>query len=148
MLDSCSRETLKPEKLKLLRVKYEVDLVCLTEINKFWRLVHQSNTIWNETEKWNELRRVQVGHNNSTPPTTEHKVVGNAMIAFDDVVFRISDQGYDERLLERWVYFTIKVKNRLKTTSVTCYYPYRGESHGSVYFQHLPYTSENIENVP
>ena len=34
-----SRETLKMERLKRLVINYEVDLVCLSEVNKDWRSV-------------------------------------------------------------------------------------------------------------
>ena len=125
-----------------------MDLVCLTETNKDWRKVEQSNTIWNGTINWKETRRVQVGHNTSRPANREFVVGGNAMIAFNDVVYRISEQGCDGRLLGRWSYFTITGKHNLKTTIVTCYCPCKGQSPGSVYSQHLLYMSENKTKYP
>ena len=100
------RETLKSERLKTICVNYNVDLVCLTETNKDWRTVNQCNTIWNGTSGWKESRRVQVGHNISRPAKKEFVVGGTAMISFDDIVFRITSQGQDARLLGRWSFLT------------------------------------------
>ena len=60
-----SRESFKCENFKTLCIKYEVDIACLTEINKDWRLVKQENTIWNTILTWIRYRRVQVSHNMS-----------------------------------------------------------------------------------
>ena len=40
------------------------------------------------------------------------------MCAFDDLIFRISNQGEDEGKLRRWSYITITCKNNLKTTDM------------------------------
>ena len=44
-----SKETLKMESLNRLVIDYDIDLVCLSEVNKDWRSVQQDNTIWNGT---------------------------------------------------------------------------------------------------
>ena len=134
--DSRLRETLKSEKLKTLVNNYDVDVICLTETNKDWRKVDQSNTIWNGTGSWRKSRRVQVGHNISRPVSKEFGVGGTTMVAFDDLVWRITDQGEDDRLLGRWSYITITGKNNLKTTIVTCYCPCKGR----VLFLSIPNT--------
>lgn len=99
--DRCLRKALKSERLKTICVNYDVDLVCLTETNKDWWMVNQSNTIWNRTKSWREMRRAQVGHSISRPARNKFLGVGNAMVALDDLVYRISDQGYAHRLLGR-----------------------------------------------
>ena len=58
-----SRETLKVERLKALTIKYWIDLLCLTELNRGWRGVNQKHTIWNGTSGWKENRRVQISQN-------------------------------------------------------------------------------------
>ena len=60
-----NKESLKMERIKELTIKYRFDLLCLTEINKDWRAVPQSNSIWNATASWQENRRVQVSYNQS-----------------------------------------------------------------------------------
>ena len=83
------KETLKMERLKKLSIDYNIDLICLTEVNKDWRSVVQNNTIWNGTIGWRENRRIQVSNNVTKPSTGESLVGGTAMIAFDDLVFNI-----------------------------------------------------------
>ena len=40
-----SKTSFKMERLKQLEINYDFDLVCLTEVNKDFRAVHQDNTI-------------------------------------------------------------------------------------------------------
>ena len=96
-----SKESLKMERLKRLAINYDVDLICLTEVNKDWKFVQQDHTIWNGTMNWKENRRVQVSNNTTKPSVGEHLVGGTAMIAFNDLVFNIHNQGADERNLGR-----------------------------------------------
>ena len=90
-------ETLKMEKLKELCLTYNVDLMALTEVNKDWRKVTTQHTIWEGTKGWKESRRIQVSSNTTQQAVGEFLVGGTAMCAFDEMVFRISSQGYDER---------------------------------------------------
>lgn len=65
------------------------------------------------------------------------------MVAFDNLVYMISDHGYDNRLLGLWSYVTITGKHNLKSTIITCYCPCKGFFPGSIYSQHLIYMSKN-----
>ena len=141
-------ETLKMERLKQLVLDYDVDLVCLSEVNKDWRSVNQAHTIWNGTSGWKENRRVQISNNVSKPTTGEHQVGGTAMLAFQNLVFNISHQGSDSRKLGRWSYFSITGKNKLTTTFLTCYCPVVSSSPGSFYSQNLVYMAENKNKIP
>ena len=47
-----SKESLNLEKLRGICNAYQVDIVCLTKINKDWRVVEQQHTIWNATASW------------------------------------------------------------------------------------------------
>ena len=93
---------MKMERLKNLTIKHSMDLVCLTEVNKDWRMIKENNTIWNGTKGWRKYRRVQTSYNKTKPPTREYKVGGTAMVGFDDLAFRITTQDEDSRLLGRW----------------------------------------------
>ena len=43
---------MKMERLKNLTIMNEIDLICLTEVNKDWRMTKEANTIWNGTKGW------------------------------------------------------------------------------------------------
>ena len=143
-----SKETLKMEKLKNLSCNWAVDLMCLTETNKDWRKSKYENTIWGATETWREHRRVQISQNTQQKSTTNRQIGGTATVAFDDLVFRISEQGCDTRKLGRWSYISVTGKNNLTTTFITCYCPVIGRNSGSVYSQHLTYMSQNSKEIP
>ena len=136
------------ERLKSLTINYDIDLVCLTEVNRDWRSIAQDNTIWNATSSWKENRRVQVSYNTTKPSAGECLVGGTAMIAFDDLVFSMSDQGADCRNLGRWSFITIYGKNAVKTTFITCYCPVVSSSPGSFYSQNLTYMAEHKNKYP
>ena len=86
----CSKESLKNGKAEKRVLKNSVDLVCLTETNKDRRKVEYENTIWGATSSWRENKRIQVSHNASKAAESEYLAGGTAMIAFDNLVFRIS----------------------------------------------------------
>ena len=90
--DFRSIHSLKAEKLKKLVLLHDIDLVALSEVNRDWRSVHESDSIWSSTSNWREHRRVQVSYNITKRPTKSNfQVGGTAMVAFDELVFRISD---------------------------------------------------------
>ena len=77
---------------------YDIDITCLTEVNKDWRKVPYDNTIWGATVDWRENSRIQVSHNKAAPPGESKFQVGEtAMLMLGDVSFRITDQGTDSR---------------------------------------------------
>ena len=64
------RETMKMEKLKTAVCKFNVDLLCLTEVNKDWRKVSTKHTVWEGTKSWRENRRIQASYNVTQRPET------------------------------------------------------------------------------
>ena len=70
------------------------------------------------------------------------------MCAFDKLVYGIYKQGFDERKLGRWSYFTIEGKCNTKTIFITCYCPVKGSSPGSAYAQQLVYIANNRSSIP
>ena len=143
-------ETIKMEKLKELRRDYDIDYVGLSEVNKDWRCCGSyDKSIWGATKRWTEHRRIQVGNNTWAPRDQFRQTGGTASMAFGDVVFRISDQGCDERKLGRWSHMTITGKNDLRTTIITGYTPCSNSQHsGSAYSQQLVYMASHPDEFP
>ena len=134
--------------MKALTINYDIDLVCLTEVNRDWQSIDQNNTIWNGTSAWKENRRVQVSHNTTKPTTGEYLVGGTDMIALNDLVYNMSGQGAGNRKLGRWYYISITGINVVKTTFITCYCPIISSSPGSFFYQNLVYMAENKAKYP
>ena len=141
--DKRCKETLKLEKLKKLILDYDFDIVGLTEVNKDWRFIGYDETIRGATAGWKENRRIQISQNSTKKAETGHLIGGTATMVFNDVLFRITDQGKDKRKLGRWSNITLTGKNDLKTTIYTCYCPCKSSSVGSAYAQQLLYISEH-----
>ena len=74
-------------------------------------------------------------------------VIGTATMIFNDVLFRIIDQGEDKRKLGSWSYITLTGENEMKTTLYTYYCPCKGSLVGSAYAQQLLYMSENNSDM-
>ena len=70
------------------------------------------------------------------------------MIAFDDIVFKITGQGADDRKLGQWKWVIITGKPNVKSIVVTCYCSCKVTSPGYVYSQHLVYMAENSGEIP
>ena len=105
--------------------------------------------IWGATTGWREHRRVQVSQNTTKPCSNKNTLIGGtAMMAFNDLVFRISGQESDPRKLGRWSNFSKTGKNNITTSIFSCYCPVRGVSLGSAYTQHLIYMAEHKDELP
>ena len=96
-----SKETLKMERLKEVVINHAVDIFCLTEVNKDWRLLPYDQTIWVGTSGWTKNRRLQISQNYTVPPSTRSLIGGTATCCLEDTVFRICSQGADKRELGR-----------------------------------------------
>ena len=70
------------------------------------------------------------------------------MIGFDEIVFKISNQGNDTSKLGRWSWATLTGKNNAKSTIITCYCSCKGTSPESLYFQHLVYMADSKSILP
>ena len=136
------------ERLKRLVVNYDIDLVCLLEVNKDWRSVQQEHTIWNGTSAWCKNRRVQVSFNSTKTTRGAYLVSGTAMVTFNGMVFHICKQGADSRKLGRWSFSTTNGKNGVETTFITVYYLVVSNSPGSSYSQQSLYMAEHQDKVP
>ena len=138
-----SHETLKMEKIKNIVCNHSIDILSLAEVNRDWRKVNTKNTIWEGTKGWKEHRRVQVSYNTTQSCDKICQVGGTATCVLNDSVFRICNQGQDERKLGRWSFISFNGKNNLKTTVLTCYCPVRSPNPGSAYSQQLTYIAKN-----
>ena len=136
------------ERLRKMVIENSVDVCCLTELNKDWRMHSYDSTIWAGTKAWRRHRRLQVSQNVTVPPDIRSLVGGTAIACFDDAVFRISEQGNDSRQLGRWSFVTFTGKNDLKTTLINAYCPVISSNPGAVYSQHLVYMSTPRDSIP
>ena len=66
---------------------------------------------------------------------------------FDDLVFRISAQGADNRGLGRWSYVTITGKHDLSITILSIYCTFCCTSLSPSYSQHLVYMADIFSAV-
>ena len=83
-------------------------MVGLTEVKKEWRNILYENTIWVAITGWNENRRIKVAQNTTKPTdSSKYLVGGRAMIAFGELVFRISCQEGDSWKLGIWINITL-----------------------------------------
>ena len=81
--------------------------------------------------EWRNERRVQVSHNVTKPCTSESRVGGRAIVAFDDLIFSSSDQDSDSRRLGRCFFISITGKNKVITSLITYHLPVKGTLPGS-----------------
>jgi len=138
-----NRESLKVEKLKQFILSKQVDFVGLTEVNKDWRRVDTENTVWAATAGWTEARRIHTSHNKTLPPQAEFQVGGTLSMCFNELSYRISARGSDDRNLGRWSWMEMNGIGNHFTLIVTAYCPVVSTSPGSCYSQHLTYMAMN-----
>ena len=98
------------ERLKNIVCNNSIDLLSLTEVNRDWRTVPTKHTIWEGTKGWKEYQRVQISSNATTPSDSNVLVGGTAMCMFNDLTFKMSEQGQDAKKLGWWSFLQSQVK--------------------------------------
>ena len=132
-------ETLKMEKLRDLCINQEVDLLCLTEVNKRWSQVNDENLIWNVMPQWVEHSSIKAAWNQRDPGHSSHQTGGTVTAAFNDTVHRIKGTGHDPTKLGRFSYIKLQGRNNCSTVVISAYCPCFSSGPYSVYAQHLNY---------
>ena len=115
-----SKETLKMHKLKKLVLENQVDIMSLTELNKDWRKVPYTQSIWTALSGWRDNKRIQVSTNTYQEAQDQKLIGGTATCCLADTVFRISGQGCDDRKLGRWSYGIFTGKNNATNLLLPC----------------------------
>ena len=132
------------EKLRDLCINQDVDLLCLTEVNKRWSQVNDENLIWNVMSQWVEHSSIKAAWNQRDPGHSANQIGGTVTAAFNDTVHRIKGTGHDPTKLGRFSYINLQGRNNCSTVVISAYCPYLSSGPYSVYAQHLNYM--NIHN--
>ena len=88
------------EKLKKLTVEYNMNIVCLFQVNTGRRKVEKNNIIWNTTDRWREKRCAQGAYHKYKLVKSEHIFSGTTSNVFRDTAFIISNQRVYPRNIE------------------------------------------------
>ena len=132
-----SKHSPKDKEIKQFIDTYDVDIMCLTEVNVKWSLLEAEDKIWDRTSHWFENIKLGVGFNTNDPNALKHQPGGTVIIARDKIALTCVS-GSDESKLGRWSWVIIKGANGLNTRVVSAYSPSgSGRGPATVYSQHL-----------
>ena len=127
----------KDKEIKQFIDTYDVDIMCLTEVNVKWSLLEVEDTIWDRTSHWFENIKLGDGFNTNDPNALKHQPGGTVIIARDKIALTCVS-GSDESKLGRWSWVIIKGANGLNTRVVSAYSPSgSGRGPSTVYSQQL-----------
>ena len=81
----------------------------------------QENSLWARTTSSFEARTVSVAHNTADRAAPWRQAGGTALVAMNEVSFRMCDHGKDPRQLGRWTWMRFDGKNGVATRVVSVY---------------------------
>ena len=117
------RHTPKLTKLKDFILKHKVDIVGLSETNKDWRAIPQTETFWQYTDGWFEHRRLVTSINEKVPIRTQTQYGGTLLMATNRIAYSIKKLDTDSRRLGRWSSILVKGKNDMLCRIICAYCP-------------------------
>jgi exonuclease III len=136
-------------KLREALIKHNFDIVGLSEVNKDWRKIPQSDTMWNLTDGWFEYRRLKTSINNMVPATSQVQFGGTILMAVNRCAYSIVGADEDDRKLGRWSSFLLRGKNQKKSRIICAYCPCKSNGVTSTYAQQVVgLAKENIITCP
>ena len=122
---------------------FDVDIMCLTEVNAHWSLIEPEDKIWDRTALWFENVRLGVGYNTNDKNASKDQRGGTVIIAKDKIAITCSS-GSDVSRLGRWSWIHIKGAQGLNTRVITAYSPSgSGRGPSTVYSQHLSHLRDD-----
>ena len=83
------------EELRDLCINQEVDLLCLTEVNKRWSKVNDETLIWNVMSQWVEHSSIKAAWNQRDSGHSSNQTGGTVTAAFNDTVHMIKGTGHE-----------------------------------------------------
>jgi hypothetical protein len=100
--------------IKTFTLKHAVDVVGFAEVNKDWRNIPQSQTLWEATSGWFEYRRLVTGINQRIISSLQIQFGGTLLLTINETAHRIVATDKDPRLLGRWTSVLLNGKNGKK----------------------------------
>jgi len=144
------KDGIKTKAWKDILIESEVDIIGFAETNLNWSKLTQENSLWARTSSWFEARTVSVAHNTADRTAPRRQAGGTALVAMNEVSFRMCEHGKDPRQLGRWTWMRFNGKNGVTTRVVSVYRPCKSTtSMWSAYLQQLRgLTAEGISTCP
>lgn len=135
--------------IKTFTLKHAVDVVGFAEVNKDWRNIPQSQTLWEATSGWFEYQRLITGINQRINSSSQIQFGGTLLLTINETAHRIVATDKDPRLLGRWTSVLLNGKNGKKCRMVCAYCPCISTGPTSVYAQQTAgLAQQNIHECP
>lgn len=116
-------QTSKINTLKDIVIKHDIDILGMSEVNKDWGMIPQTETMWSLTDGWFEYRRLVTGLNSLVPPMSRTQFGGTLLLAINRIAFSITSTDGDPRKLGRWTSMLFKGKDQKKCRIICAYCP-------------------------
>jgi exonuclease III len=142
-------QTSKINNLKDTLLKHDIDILGLSEINKDWRMIPQTETMWNVMDGWFEYRRMTTSINTMVPPTSRTQYGRTLLLAINRIAFSMISLENDPRNLGRWTSMLFKGKEQKKCRMICAYCPCISTGPTSTYaLQTVGLARSNIMECP
>lgn len=133
----------KRDKLKNLFIKFDIDILSLTELGQNLRRIDNSEQLRELTRGWVENIAVRTAHNRHYDSGRKRQYGGTALVVGTQLSSRLAASDIDPSGLGRWTSTLIQGKVGFKTRVISAYRPCPGTSEGSVNIQHHLYFAES-----
>ena len=111
--------------------KYEVDVMCMAEVNQNWRNLRRTNTLEQICRKWFERTRTMSSYNSHNRERGYHLPGGVGSIVQGPLALRAIGRFHDERQMGRWGSQLFQGKKGRTIRFVSVYVPNVTKEHGN-----------------
>lgn len=129
----------KSMKLKELTLRFQIDILALTELGQNEKRVEEKETLREITRGWTETIATRTSTNIHFDSGQKRLYGGTGLALFDELATRLTQTERDPTGLGRWISTVIQGKQGYKTRIISAYRPCLSNSEASVNIQHHLY---------
>jgi len=129
-------------KLKELTLKFEIDILAITELGQNEKRIEEKETLREITRGWRETIATRTATNIHFDSGQKRLYGGTGLALFDEMATRLTQTQRDPTGLGRWISTVIQGKQGYKTRVISAYRPCLSNSESSVNIQHHLYFAD------
>ena len=118
-----TKEDRKNDQIFQVLARNKIDIVGLTEINRYWPKMNEKDRWRQRTQGWWETSKTTMAYNTKDSTNSTFQPGGTMITSIGKPAHRIDETGNDETGLGRWTWQKMKGKRNIRLRIISAYRP-------------------------